>query len=744
MAEVRLTGCSPDSVGTYLGAIGVLRLVGEQADPEALGWWEEDCFVLASRLSEEDLSAFFTERYAPTPIIAPWNKDSGFYRRVGPLDPLVRSADPRLAAYQGVIAGARTVLDEFGWHDAPGKDEEKAHFVTALRSRLPEPFVRWMDAVGALASEDPSWAPLFVAGGADGRTEFTSIFARCITEVFGVDGRARRGTRPTASSDMLRAALFGDQIAGASIEATGGLLHPSSVDAPNAAPGFMGTKRLNPWSYVLSVEGALLLAGAVSRRFGASVPPRAVFPFTVESAGGGHAGAGNEASRGELWLPIWRRPVGSAELSHLFREARAVWRGRPVGTATDMARAVVSLGVDRGLSAFVRFGIQARHGRGHLAVALGRLPVRVRPDVELLGELDGFLASLRRMTRTGSQPTGGEAPRDAVRQGRRRQPGKRQPTGLEALRHAVRRLETAMLEYAAFGGRARLLEVLLAASHAELTLARRPSLRMPGFLSPLGGLSLRWVRSCDDGTTEFELAAALASLRSSGEAEESRPLRTHLEPVTRVGRTWRWAEGLPHDVVWTGRDVVRDLGAVLVRRLIGADREGTDPGLEGHVHASPWSVAALLEGEIEAARLGHLIESLALIEWDDARKEPVLVRERQGLRSSFPDAYAVIKLALLGRPIRSGGDEVKVRPDLTTLGLLQAGQVWEATLRAARRLRASGLDLKGFSRLRQPSPVAPNPALGRRLLAALLLPVQEQALVNLVLEEKDRGEEDTR
>ncbi len=613
------------------------------------------------------------------------------------------------------------MLNEFGWQGAPGKDEEKARFVAALRSRLPDACVRWLDAVGILAGEDPKWAPLFAAGGADGRTEFTGIFARCVAEVLGLNGEGRR-VRRLESSDALRAALFGYQVPGATIEATGGLLHPSSVDAPNAAPGFVGKKRLNPWSYVLSVEGALLLAGAVSRRFGASVPPRAVFPFTVDAASGGYAGAGDEPSRGELWLPLWRRPIGLMELSHLFREARAEWCGRPVETAADMARAVVSLGVDRGLNAFVRFGIQARHGRGHLAVALGRLPVRVRPAVELLAELDEFMASLRGMTRPGSRSTGGEA-----------------------LRGAVRRIETAMLQYAALGGRARLLEVLLAASHAELTVARRPGLRPRGFPRPLGGLTLRWAEACDDGTAEFELAAAVASLRPSADAKGPRELRTHLEPVVRAGRTWEWSDELPHDVVWTGRDVMRDLGAVLERRLIDAKRQGTDPGLDGYVRASPRSIAALLEDEIDLVRLARLVEALALIDWRAAREaRPVLALERRELRGIFPDAYAVMKLILLGRPIRIGGEEVEVPPDLTVLGLLQAGQVWEATLRAARRLRAARVNAKGFRRLRGPSPVPPNPGLGRRLLAALLVPVRERALVNLALEEEYPGEEVTR
>lgn len=47
---VELTGCTPEPLMNYLKALGVLRLVSEQADPEARGYWRGDRFVLESRL----------------------------------------------------------------------------------------------------------------------------------------------------------------------------------------------------------------------------------------------------------------------------------------------------------------------------------------------------------------------------------------------------------------------------------------------------------------------------------------------------------------------------------------------------------------------------------------------------------------------------------------------------------------------------------------------------------------------
>ena len=77
-------GCSPAPLAGYLKALGILRLVGEQADPQARGWWDGERFLLLTVLSREELEAFFLERYEPTPLVSPWNKGSGFFNAEDP------------------------------------------------------------------------------------------------------------------------------------------------------------------------------------------------------------------------------------------------------------------------------------------------------------------------------------------------------------------------------------------------------------------------------------------------------------------------------------------------------------------------------------------------------------------------------------------------------------------------------------------------------------------------------------
>ena len=70
---VELSGCTPIPLAHYLKALGILRLVSEQVDADATGWWKNDTFWLRSSLDREGLVEFFLEKYSPTPIVVPWS-----------------------------------------------------------------------------------------------------------------------------------------------------------------------------------------------------------------------------------------------------------------------------------------------------------------------------------------------------------------------------------------------------------------------------------------------------------------------------------------------------------------------------------------------------------------------------------------------------------------------------------------------------------------------------------------------
>ena len=113
-----LTGCSPTPLAHYLKALGILRLVAEQADPLVRGAWRDEAFIIATKLSADELTDFFLTKYQPTPLVSPWNRGSGFLSdkdksatflgsvENSPLQRLKRYQDGVRAARNGQLLGA--------------------------------------------------------------------------------------------------------------------------------------------------------------------------------------------------------------------------------------------------------------------------------------------------------------------------------------------------------------------------------------------------------------------------------------------------------------------------------------------------------------------------------------------------------------------------------------------------------------------------------------------------------------
>ena len=348
---------------------------------------------------------------------------------------------------------------------------------------------------------------------------------------------------------------------------------------------------VNPWDFVLAIEGTLLLASATVRQLAAGARSRASFPFTTRNSTVGYGTAsGNEKMRAEMWLPLWSRPASFAEVAHIFSEGRVQFSGRQkrmARTGFDFARAVAELGVDRGIDAFQRYGFLERNGQANLATPLGRFEVQERPRATLIYEFDRWLEALRRATSDAKRTP---------------------PRFTRALIH----IEESSFQLCANGQPADLQATLMALGAAETELARSQRFCEQHALRPLAGLSERWASECDDQSFEFELAAALASMRGEGKRGA---FRTHLEPVEVMGRHVAWTQD-DTGAVWGAGTLTDNLAAVLHRRSIDARAAGAShPALASRRYASLAAIDAFLRGETDDERLEALLRGLALLNW---------------------------------------------------------------------------------------------------------------------------------
>jgi CRISPR-associated protein Csx17 len=292
-------------------------------------------------------------------------------------------------------------------------------------------------------------------------------------------------------------------------------------------------------------------------------------------------------------------------------------------------------------------------------------------------------------------------------------------------------------------------DLLIAFGKAVYAIALRPKLQEA--LRPPPQLSRIWIEAADDGSPEFRVAVALAGMRArmkvadgdgADKAEEAGrspqrvglPMRTHLAPLDpdTVMRAPAWAlkqqragEGRAL-AVWGAGRLVDNLCVVAQRRLLEQTRNGWwDAPFDGSfddkgnvsVAVDSGEIVAFLNNEVRDERIAALLLGLAWVQpglWLGCRQA-----------RSLPFAYAAIKPLFTPRWIlrRLNGDICSLPMPPALPSLLTTGRIQEAVQLAQERARASGLRTPFIERRRSRGRTA-DLNLGRRLLAALTIPVQ--------------------
>lgn len=735
---IPLPGCSPTPLASYLKGLGVLRLIanptnsssGTAADQEVRGFWENERFHLQTRLSPGALTRFFLEDYAPSPIIAPWNGGSGFYsgdNKKG-IEPLAGpKVSPRFLTIADAIKTAFHEIQTQGLKKRP-EGQDKARFVAALRGCLADVALDWLDASLALSGDHLSFPQLLGTGGNDGRLDFTNNFMQRLASTFDI----ATGKPKEDAERLLRTSLFADGTWGFHNVAIGQFA-PGAAGGPNASTGYEADSNVNPWDFVLALEGAIMFAGAATRRHQGSPELGASFPFTVRPTGAGWGGVSDsdeENARAEFWAPLWDQPAGHRELEGLLKEGRAVLNGKTARDGLDFARAAASLGTSRGMSGFARYGFVMRSGKAYLAAPLGTLNVgsRTSEGVELISELDagGWLNRIRRLAREKGAPA--------------------------RTRTAVKQFEDALFAMSEVHVRPRSVQGALGALGGLIEWLR-DSRDAQGKITPPPRLSYKWVRKADDETPEYRVAVALASLGWSsgenarqdspaeGEAPSTDPaedtaapkkriaLAAHFAPLdaeTILKRRRGWGAQNQTRVVWGAGSLESNLIAVLQRRL--NDKSIAAP-LDAAAPARLADISAFIEGNFDDMRCAHLLAGLA---W--AQPPTWLPFAKQAHRPIVPFAYAAIKpifapdvslKALAERGLVPADCKLPIPPGL--IARLRSGGIEEAVRLALARARASSIACPFAS-----PGMAQKTETGRRLAAALLIPLDENGLQTLM------------
>jgi len=671
MAELVLEGCRPTPLSGYLSALGVHRAVYRLLDPDVKGRWHRGLYFLHCRFGTiEEVAGALSAGFEPESIVSPWNSGSGFAANgnstaaEGVLQWIRDSNDRRLAPLQLAVEWGDRVVSEGrrrGFGDLWDKNDKKwkAQVLRLCRNELPDAVITWLDAAIALGQDDgPSYSRLLGTGGNLGRQELSANYLQ----------RARMVLQHGSSIAWLTSAMDGMQRAPLTMDS------PGQFDAGGVGLSDEPNRVSNPWTFLFLIEGTLLFATAVVRRYGAAYAGVAL-PFQVAGSSAGFASsASGEPPRGELWAPEWSEPLSIPDVAHLLSEGRADWNSRAARSGLDMARAAATFGVDRGISTFHRHVFVDRLGDSPIAVPAGRVDVGVRGGVDLLAPLDRWREALRR-----SDP----------------------PSNVAAL---LRALDQAIFDHAAAGDPAALVEVFAALGRCRSAASRSGKVReakLPALSVPHGAKLFEQIRGAVDSDRELRIALALATSRDE----------------TRTFGTWLRDPLLAGGLVPSLADIARRRSFPLATDETITDRvpsvRGARTAFERGMRLRSGDVQAFVEGVIDDERTAALTLGLSCVDWRYTTNENL-----PGTAARHHPALDLLLLFTGADPLEYTNTDGErrslfVRPGHDWPSRLIAQHVGPVLHDASRRLRIAGL--------RHVVAVHGGPHDGRRLAAALLL-----------------------
>lgn len=369
-----------------LAALGLLRVLGEQVDPAVRSWY--DGFDLHLETSVNDIVKWLAERYVPTPVLSPWNEGSGYGLKdkepKRSLTALLTNGDPRFDGFRTAHAVVEPLAAQFR-----REKWEKGRLVAQVRAACPDAMLPWLDAaVVILQSDKLAFPPLLGTGGNDGRLDFSTNFHQRLLTLVGVSGPAA-----ARSAGWVKAWLTGSNEVPL-VSSAVGQFDPGAAGTPNSSPWGAAESVVNPWQFVMMMEGAMLFASAPARRLSLQAGQRssrvAMTFTTFGSSAGTETGSAAEETRGEVWVPWWQRPLSWNAVRALFTEGRAVWRGQTATSSSQMYLATGARGITPGVAGFDRFSVAKRNGLAFSAVLVDSPPVAANPMLVLVEQTEDW------------------------------------------------------------------------------------------------------------------------------------------------------------------------------------------------------------------------------------------------------------------------------------------------------------------------------------------------------------------
>jgi len=648
---LKFTGIRTDSLGSYLTGLGLLSALSSNTEWRGLrGCWRDGCLVIAAKeITQDNVESFLLNEWTPPPYSRWWTDK--------------QKADTKAKGDQNI------------WQ---ARSTEGISNVRLLDSHI-------------VAVRRNQFNPVLGTGGNIGKRDLARVYETALS----LTSKAER----TKVSGWLRATLHAEFDSPLPDLTSAGTWFVYANKTFNSGQSWYREGQMSPWSFLLAMEGAVLLTGSVARRLSANARSYAVFPFVTDALS---PQSENEVGlvRAEFWAPLWQYPATLPEVRALLERGLARIGQREAKAPHEFAIAALSAGVDAGVSEFVRFVLrQTTSSQVYEAVPGERIKVASARSGEsrLIEQIIPWLDRLP------------YEPRDSKQRGKFK--GLRGPVENAIIRLAERPNDSEQWQR---------LWLLIADTQGRID--RNKELR--GRCRALEWLDAEWFeRAWPSPPAEIHIACAIASIGADNET--SILVNVFGVELSRTKTPLFSGERRPQRAIWHNGDVVRLLADVLERRLVDTDATSPIP-LEARRYCSPSTINAFLSGLVDIELIGRWVPALSLIRWvkHQVPSEQIPVNESDHvpdeaflLQSLFRPLFYPYKLQV------KNGKELfpnHVRPRAATarrlFNLIRQGEISEAVELARSRYLAAGRSI-----------ISPPDNLGadyERIAASLLIPMK--------------------
>lgn len=650
-------GINTDCLGHYLMSLGLLKAAaGHWAS--ARGFWKEGIFHLAGDFTASELRKHLLSEWQPQPYEKWWAEA----QKVG----------------------------------TKAKSSASLHGERAIRS-IAE--IRVADSTIIPAGRN-QFNPLFGTGGNVGKRDFAKAWRE-----------ANNLRTETDSPAWLEAALIGNTPTSLPPFTIGGTWFVYNNKAFNSGLDWSRDGSLSPWSYLLAMEGALLVRGGSGRRLGAHARPYAVFPFISQPLQPAADVEVGQKTPGEFWAPLWNQAATLAEVRMLFQRGLARLGGRAATAPHEFALAAMAAQTDAGFSDFIRFELrQTTSSQVYEAIPRGDFQITVDPNQDRPRHCSAAIMQIlgrRWIYHLPYEPT-----------------SKRSKKKFTGLRGPIERL---LLRVAQTPNDPEAWQILLLRlAESQNGIDRNLNLRKACRAVPQLGID--WFRHSfpDSGSREIRIAAALASLGAGSNYTAA----CNIYGIEIRGKILDFARPRrPQRAVWHDGDPVSSLLEMIERRLTDSDK-GKLAALYSPLRLTASEIDFFLSGDTcDLAEVQKWLPPLTLIGWSEKDRwqhDPARFESLDPttlLWAFFKPFFHPLDLPIGARSFFLGDTGPKPAFARQLFALLRSGAVRQAIAFAQTGWRAQGHAVI--------MPRVPRVLDAPRLAAALALPISSTHLARL-------------